>query len=140
MCNNEWPIGLRSFAGEPGERRKSGRAFADLPVNIVIPRRGLFTANLDNISEYGCFLSGVSTHILNPDESFSLKIRGQPAVHCRVAWSEMSEVGAQFAEPISSALVEDLTRRSLWARLGHAEMKLAPLEPLPPLKTLGGDR
>lgn len=65
-----------------------------------------FVAALDDVSTYGCRLSG--TDILAAGKQVWLRLPGAPPIVAAVAWTRDGKAGCRFETPISQSLMRSL--------------------------------
>jgi hypothetical protein len=104
-------------AGIQGDERIAKRRFADLEVAISGPQGNRLKGIIENVSENGCFVSLHDGAELAAGRLIALTLPDEKVVSGSVVWSHNRRVGICFVQPLGPDVVDDLVKRSLYARL-----------------------
>lgn len=100
-----------------GDERIARRRFSDFEVAISGTTGNRFEGITENISEHGCFVSLRDDAELAAGRLIALTLPDDKVVSGTVVWSHKSTVGIRFVDPLDPDVVDDLVKRSLYARL-----------------------
>jgi hypothetical protein len=113
-----------------GDERIAKRRFADLEVAISVPKGNRLKGIIENVSENGCFVSLQDGAELAAGRLIALTLPDEKVVSGRVVWSHNRRVGICFVQPLGPDVVDDLVKRSLYARLERFQPTDASFERL----------
>lgn len=99
------------------DERDSKRRFCDLEVSIIDPAGNHSAAQVENISENGCFVSLLGKSDLSAGYIVALSLPDGELLRGSVAWSFADKAGISFLVPLDSAKIDDLVKQSLYRRL-----------------------
>lgn len=86
-----------------------------LPVTIKVvlasgARAIAIAGTLSDLSTEGCRIVAAATPL--PDAAIAIQIEGRPAIAAQVRWCVAGALGVQFAEPLTPALLAELSHRA----------------------------
>ncbi|MEE4205321.1 MAG: PilZ domain-containing protein [Erythrobacter sp.] len=119
----------------PGERRIATRRHINMGAVLKSTDGAEFRGTICNISESGCLFRADGAQRLETGRHYSLRLEGLEMQVVCAAWSEDGHAGLELAEPLHTAVVDDLVRAALLALAANvrADRGRERLEDLPPL-------